>query len=302
MTYDHTVGERGQVSSQTLLERYTLQEPLGEGGMGVVYRAIDEHGQTVAIKRLHADVASSPELALRFEREARAQSMLAHPNIAALHAVGLTPEGGMFFVMEYVEGHDLADELDQRGALAATRAVDLACQLLSALHHAHQLGIVHRDLKPENILLARDADGREQLKIIDFGLVKMLNDVLGKQECMRLTTKGMIFGTPEYMAPEQILGEEVDPRTDLYAVGILLCEMLTGRRPFEAEEVNLLWRAHLNDPVPALAELAPSLGAQPDLDAILRLLLAKRPEERFANAHAARRALASAELGLGTPG
>jgi eukaryotic-like serine/threonine-protein kinase len=281
------------VIGEVVLERYTIEAELGEGGMGVVYRATDERGHPVAIKRLHAAVAASPDLAARFQREAAAQAMLSHPNIAALHAVGMSDDGGMFFVMELIEGHELAAELEH-GPLVPIRALTIISQLLSALHHAHQFGLVHRDLKPENVLLARTAAG-EQVKVIDFGLVKMLNDVLGTAECERLTRTGMVFGTPEYMAPEQIMAEAVDARTDLYAVGILLFELLTGRRPFECEEVTELWRAHLGAEPPRLVDLDPTLD-NPDLEAIVRTLLAKRPDERFASALAARRALDSVTL------
>jgi serine/threonine protein kinase len=275
---------------QTLLGRYTVQARLGDGGMGAVYRAVDERGAPVAIKRMHGEIASSPNFAARFEREAQAQAMLAHPNIAALHAVGVSEDGGMFFVMEYVDGHNLAVELD-RGRLAPRRALTFIGQLLGALHHAHQFGLVHRDLKPENVLVAQTPAG-EQIKIIDFGLVKMIGDVLGSEGQARLTATGVIFGTPEYMAPEQMLEQPIDPRTDLYAVGILLFELLTGRRPFESDEISELWRAHLNAPVPRLGEIDPALE-HADLDAILQVLLAKRPEDRFETALAARRALES---------
>jgi serine/threonine protein kinase len=277
------------VIGRTLLDRYTVQQQLGEGGMGVVYRAVDERGQPVAIKMLHATIASSPDLVARFEREAAAQAMLAHPNIAELHAVGVTDEGEMFFVLEFIEGDDLATELET-GSLEPERAIEITKQLLSGLHHAHQFGMIHRDLKPENVLLSWTAAG-ERVKLIDFGLVKLITDVFGDAERQRLTRTGVVFGTPQYMSPEQMRGEPLDPRSDLYAVGIVLCEMLTGRRPFEAEEVTELWQAHLTAPVPSLADLGgPS---DPNLDAILATLLAKRPDERFANAHAARRALDS---------
>jgi serine/threonine protein kinase len=277
------------VIGQVLLERYTVQQQLGEGGMGVVYRAVDERDEPVAIKVLHATVASSPDLVARFQREAAAQAILAHPNIAALHAVGVTNDGGLFFVLEYIEGHDLAIELED-GPLAPDRALAITKQLLSGLHHAHQFGMVHRDLKPENVLLARTARG-EQAKLIDFGLVKLVTAVLGDEEGRRLTRTGVVYGTPQYMSPEQMRGEAVDSRSDLYAVGIVLCEMLTGRRPFEADEVTALWHAHLFAPIPTLAELGgPEI---PNLDAILTMLLAKQPDERFASAHAARRALDS---------
>jgi serine/threonine protein kinase len=279
------------VIGQTLLDRFTVQAQLGEGGMGVIYRAVDERGHPVAIKRLHASVATSPQLAARFQREAAAQAMLSHPNIAALHAVGVTADGGMFFVMELVDGPDLGTELEE-GPLVPGRAVTLTKQLLSGLHHAHQFGLVHRDLKPENILLARTSQG-EQVKIIDFGLVKMIGDVLGPAECERLTRTGMVFGTPDYMSPEQILADPVDGRSDLYAIGIVLFELLTGRRPFEFEEVSDLWRAHVSKDPPSLASIDPNLGKYPDLESIVQTLLAKRPDERFGSALAARRALDS---------
>jgi serine/threonine protein kinase len=287
------VRERCLVIGQVLLDRYTVQQQLGEGGMGVIYRAVDDRGEAVAIKVLHATIASSPELVARFQREASAQAMLTHPNIATLHAVGVTDDGGMFFVLELIEGPDLALELDS-GPLAPARAVAITKQLLSGLHHAHQFGMIHRDLKPENILLARTAAG-EQAKLIDFGLVKLVTAVLGEEEGRRLTRTGVVYGTPEYMSPEQMRGEAIDPRSDLYAVGIVLCEMLTGRRPFEADEVTALWQAHLSAPIPSLAELGFE-PADPNLDAIVTTLLAKQPNERFANAHAARRALDSLRL------
>jgi len=285
------VGERSRVIGETLLGRYTVEALLGEGGMGLVYRAVDPSGRPVAIKRLHAAVASSPELAARFEREATAHSMLAHPNIVGLEAVGLSDDGAMFFVLEFVEGHDLATELEH-GGLETKRAIQIACQVLSGLHHAHNHGLVHRDLKPENVLLAETPSGGVEVKLIDFGLVKMLNDVLGDAEVQRLTRTGVVFGTPQYMSPEQMMAETLDARSDLYAVGIVLFEMITGHRPFEAEEVTELWQAHLSAPVPSLADFDPAL-ADPELDAILHTLLAKRVDERFANAAAARRALES---------
>ncbi len=278
---------------QTLLGRYTVQTRLGDGGMGVVYRAVDPHGVPVAIKRLHAEIASSPELVARFEREAQAQSMLAHPNIAGFHGVGITDEGAMFFVMEFVEGHELTREIEQ-GRLPPARALAFTRQLLGALHHAHEFGLVHRDLKPENVLVTQTRSG-DQIKIIDFGLVKMLGDALGPAEWQRLTRTGVIFGTPGYMAPEQMLERPVDRRTDLYAVGVVLFELLTGRQPFEHEEISVMWRKHLNDPVPRLGDIDPALD-NPDLDAILQTLLAKQPDQRFDTALAARRALESVSL------
>ena len=284
------------VLGETLLERYTVSSLVGEGGMGVVYRAQDSRGGEVAIKRVHGQVSHSPDMLARFQREASAQAMLAHPHIASLHAVGATRDGGLFFVMELVEGPMLAERLDD-GPLELPHALGLIDQVLSGLHHAHQFGMVHRDLKPENVLLAPSAEGGagECAKLIDFGLVKLLDDALGTEALERLTASGVVFGTPRYMAPEQIMGQAVDARTDLYAAGVLLFEMLTGRAPFEAEEVPTLWRMHMGTPPPSLASIDPRLGS-PDLEAIVRTLLAKSPDERFQTAHAARRALSNLEL------
>jgi serine/threonine protein kinase len=275
-----------------LLDRYEVVGQIGEGGMGIVYRAVDRKGGIVAIKRLHADIAATPGIMTRFEREASAHAMLAHPNIASLHAVGSTEGGELFFVMELVEGESLAHVL-RRGPLPRTEALRLAKQILSALHHAHQLGMVHRDLKPDNVLLDRRS-GSTVAKVIDFGLVKMLQNVLGPAECQRLTVTGMVFGTPGYMPPEQILGREIDARTDLYSFGIMLFEMLTGTLPFDSEEVSVMWNMHLYAPVPSLADRASDVASS-DLDAVIQALLAKTPDGRFDSALAVIRALDASE-------
>lgn len=273
---------------QTLLGRYTIEALVGEGGMGLFYRARDLSGRVVGIKRMKGDVLASAELLARFEREAKAHAMLTHPNIAALHAVGATDDGGLFFVMELVEGEGLAQALEA-GPMAPARAISIALQVLSALSYAHQLGLVHRDLKADNVLLARKHDGSDRAKVIDFGLVKMLGDTFGGS-LQGLTADGALFGTPQYMAPEQIMGEGVDGRTDLYAFGVLLFLMLTGRVPYDHEQVTEIWRSHLQAEIPSIVGTAAGLD-DPDLDAVVATLLAKRPNERFSNARAAGRAL-----------
>lgn len=278
---------------QTLLGRYTVESLVAEGGMGIVYRATDRSGGVVGIKRMRGDVQASAELLARFEREANVQSMLTHPNIATLHAVGATDDGGLFFVMELVEGQGLADAL-RDGPLPPRRAVAIAVQVLSALHYAHQFGLVHRDLKVDNVLLAQpEGPGApESAKVIDFGLVKLLGETFGDRG-QGLTADGALFGTPQYMAPEHITGNEIDARTDLYAMGVLLFIMLTGRPPFDGSEVTEIWRAHLQAPIPSLHEANSDLD-EPDLDAIVTTLLAKHADERFQNARAAARALQAA--------
>lgn len=275
---------------QTLLGRYTIEALVGEGGMGLFYRARDHSGRAVGIKKMKGDVLASAELLARFEREAKAHAMLTHPNIAALHAVGATDDGGLFFVMELVEGEGLVQAIEA-GPLAPARALTIALQVLSALSYAHQLGLVHRDLKADNVLLGRRHDGTDRAKVIDFGLVKMLGDTFGGS-IQGLTADGALFGTPQYMAPEQITGEGVDGRTDLYAFGVLLFAMLTGSVPFDHEQVTEIWRAHLQAEVPSIRTYNPGLD-DPDLDAVVGTLLAKRADERFSNARAAARALRS---------
>jgi eukaryotic-like serine/threonine-protein kinase len=290
------VRDRGRVIGQTLLGRYVVEQVVAEGGMGVVYRARDAHGGVVGIKRMRTDITASAELLARFEREASVQAMLTHPNIARLFAAGRATDGALFLVMELVEGEGL-DHALSRGPIAPARAVAIARQVLSALHYAHQFGLVHRDLKPENVLLARAENGRpEQAKVIDFGLVKLLDDLgAGESSSPGLTVAGSVFGTPEYMSPEHITGGPIDARSDLYAVGVVLFAMLTGRPPFESADITDLWRAHLGAPIPSVRGLQPAI-AGPDLDDILALLLAKRPEDRFESAFAAARALHSVAL------
>lgn len=277
---------------EVLLDRYEITHLLGEGGMGIVYRAADREGGVVAIKRLQAKFAADPGLMTRFQREAEAQALLSHPHIAALHAVGSTDAGELFFVMELVEGASLTHLL-RRGPLVRSDALRFAKQILSALHHAHQLGMVHRDLKPDNVLLDHSS-GRASAKLIDFGLVKLLQNVLGPGDSAKLTATGVVFGTPGYMPPEQIMGHAVDARTDLYSLGVILFEMLTGALPFDSDEVAVMWNMHLHAPVPSLGERHPA-AESPDLDAVIQTLLAKSPDARFDSALAVIRALDSAQ-------
>lgn len=257
--------------------------------MGVVYRAIDRDGTPVCIKRVRTEAGATAEVLARFQREAEVHSMLDHPNIASLYAVGSTDEGVPFFVMEFVEGLSLGEILE-RGPLPIRRALRLAAQILSALAYAHQFGLVHRDLKPDNVLIERGIPG--QAKIIDFGLVKLLQDVHAGDAAKQLTAQGVLFGTPQYMSPEHITGEPIDARSDLYAMGVMLFVMLTGRPPFDDPEITELWRKHMNAPVPTLSSFNPKL-TDDNLDAIVQTLLAKRPGDRFDHAGAARRALLS---------
>jgi serine/threonine-protein kinase len=263
--------------------RYHIAGELGRGGMGVVYHAIDpELDRPVALKviRLPADAAPElrDELEKRFRREAKAAARIRHPGVVAIHDVGVTG-ADLFLVMELVEGESLASRLERRAFLPRAAALDLAARAADALAAAHRAGVVHRDVKPANILLA--ADGR--VLLTDFGVARSLDEV------SELTRTGMVVGSPAYMAPEQLQGMPVDGRADLFSLGVVLYELLLHKRPFPAQSITtLLYQILHEDPLadPALAQ---------DLDAstagVLRGLLAKSADERFADAAVAAAAI-----------
>jgi hypothetical protein len=265
-----------------LLEgRYQIEHRLGEGGVGFVYRArqINLH-RRVAIKLLQQDVMGDEELRPRFEREALTLAALSHPNIVSLTDYGAV-QGRPYLVMELLEGRTLREILDQEGALEVTRAIALTRQVLLALAYAHELGIVHRDLKPAN-LLVQSLPSHEHVKVLDFGLVKLLpGSYLDRG--VQLSRVGFTFGTPAYMSPEHATGAEVDGRSDLYAMGVLFFELLSGQKPFDGELQDIL-RAHFTAPVPQLAERNPSLAGRADLQALVERAMAKEREQRFASA------------------
>jgi serine/threonine protein kinase len=268
-----------------IADRYQIEEELGRGGMGAVYRA--RHvtlGRHVAVKVLHPKLTADPTVSKRFDREALAASKLDHPNCVQVIDFGTTADGMKYLVMQLLEGKELRDELGW--PMNHRRAVRLAAQILRALEHAHRKGLVHRDLKPENVFIVRDDDGEEHIKLVDFGIVKLL-DAEGTHE--KLTRAGLVFGTPRYMAPEQAAGGKIDERTDLYAVGILLHEMLDGKPPFDADEATIVLGMHMIDDPPCLpAEVPAAIGT------VVSRLLAKSPGERPASAKDAREALEAA--------
>lgn len=252
------------------IDRYRIVDRLGSGGMGIVYRAVDTSlGRDVALKFLPADQDEGSEAVARFQREARAVSRLDHPNICTVFDIGKTVHGGLYIAMACYDGETLKTRL-QRGALAPVEALEITRQIALGLRAAHAERIVHRDIKPANIFITHE----KRVKILDFGLAKVGGEP-------PLTRIGSSIGTPYYMAPEQILGE-VDARSDLWALGILLYEMLTGAPVFEAENDLAVINAILNRPVPPLALRRPDLP--PSLQPLLDGLLAKNPADRFASA------------------
>jgi hypothetical protein len=264
-----------------IAERYRVEATLGEGGMGIVYLAEHVHiRKRVAIKVLLPKWTGTPEMIARFEREAVAAGAIAHPNVAAATDFGRLIDGSFFLVLEYLEGRTLRAELEG-GALTPARTLQIARGIALGVGAAHAKGIVHRDLKPENVMLVARGGDPDFVKVLDFGIARL--DGVGRPvNGQALTSAGAILGTPGYMAPEQVVGQAVDARPDLYAVGVMIFEMLTGSCPFSGGAVTVL-RQHVTAEIPELpANLSASLD--PRIGTILRRLLAKRPENRFANA------------------
>ncbi|ABS24337.1 serine/threonine-protein kinase [Anaeromyxobacter sp. Fw109-5] len=274
----------GREKDGVVADRYRLVELLGEGGMGRVYRA--EHirmGKALALKLLREDFAREPAAAERFLAEARAVSRLSHPHTIAVFDFGEAgPRGGLYLAMEYVPGEDLAAVLRAGGPLPEARARELGRQILGSLAEAHEAGVVHRDMKPGNVMLMRTRSGEDFAKVLDFGIAALRDD--------RAAGAGdAIVGTPAYLAPEQARGAAVDGRTDLYALGCVLYELVSGRPPFVAPSPMAVVSAHLSQEPPALAKLVP--GVSRAFAEVVHRALAKRPEDRFPSADAMREAL-----------
>ncbi len=276
--------------------RYRVIGTLGRGGMGGVVEVEDVHGVRYAVKSPLADTNGSSAVTARFAREANALRLLEHPNLVA--AVDVFAEGGvLFLVMEKVTGVTLGQRL-REGPLPPRQALVLARQILDGVSHAHAQGIVHRDLKPENIILV-PMGGWERAKVIDFGLVKLMGDAAAAFGANALTSTGLVFGTPAYMAPEQALGRLVDGRADVYAVGVILFEMLTGRLPFRDPDPQVMMRLHLKQPVPRLDEvIADAAWCTPQLIALVEGAMIKDPEQRFPSAQVMMMALEDAFTSL----
>ncbi len=260
----------------TLAGKYLIEEQIGEGGMGRVYRATHlELGEPVAVKFLLGFWATVPELRTRFRREAVALARLRHPGIVSVIDFG-EHEGELFMVMELVTGVSLASQLSAGGApISFIRVGPIFDQLLMVLEEAHAHGIVHRDVKPENVMLVTALDRADRVKVLDFGLVH-----LGETGGERLTETGTVRGTPAYMSPEQCKGLDVGPATDIYAVGIMLYEAITGALPFEADDAAALMAQHLFVEPPPLSERGAKPNVSAGLEAVVRSALVKKPEHR----------------------
>jgi eukaryotic-like serine/threonine-protein kinase len=261
---------------RTIAGRYRLEARIGEGGMGVVYRArhvlID---RIVAVKLIRPDLRGETHLRAWMLREARAANRVDHAHIIDIHDIGETGESELYLVMEYLVGTSLSSEL-ARGSMALGRGVDILEQMCAALARAHDLGVVHRDLKSDNILLTTRGGRKDFVKILDFGLAHLAMDP-------RLAPKGAVFGTPEYMAPEQARGEEATPQSDLYALGVLFFEMLTGQLPFRSDDRETLLEMQRTAIAPRPRTIKPDV--LPAAEAIVVRLLEKDRRKRFQDAH-----------------
>jgi hypothetical protein len=275
---------------RVLAERYHILKRIGEGGMGRVY--LGEHvkmNRQCAIKVMSPALVNDHESATRFAREASSAARIIHPNVAAVFDYGES-EGLIYLVMEYVEGEPLSRILSREAPFSVGRATELASQIADGLGAAHELGIVHRDLKPDNILIARTRGGREVAKVVDFGIAKAMQESAGEA----LTRTGLVIGTPEFMSPEQLLGDPIDARSDLYALGCIMHLMLTATPPFAAATREQMIKRRLAESAPHIQQIDPGL---PDsLDRIVERLLARSPADRYGSAAEVRDALSGTHL------
>ena len=276
---------------QTLPGGYQILDLLSVGGMGRVYRAEQRAlGRTVAVKVIHPHLLADENSIVRFMTEARAASQLNHPNSVSVIDFGKTNDGQPYLVMEFLRGKDLARVSYEQGPLPFKRIVDVLAQVLHALSEAHDLEIVHRDLKPENIILEPLRRGGDFVKVVDFGLAKLKADTTTPN----VTMPGIVCGTPDYMAPEQGRGDPIDGRSDLYGVGVVLFQLLTGRLPFESENPTQVVLMHLSAPVPDPTEIAPERAIPEPLVRVVRKSLEKNAEDRYQDAAEFADALAAA--------
>src|SRR3989454_43700 len=266
---------------QVVADRYHVLKKLGEGGMGQVYLA--EHvkmGRRSAIKVMNPSMVHDPDAVARFTREAANASRITHPNVCAIYDFGETPDGTIYLAMEFIEGEPLTDVLAREGALPAHRAGHIFLQVADALQAAHDLGIVHRDLKPDNIMISRGREGSDVVKVVDFGIAK----AVGGDDSQKVTKTGLVVGTPEFMSPEQLSGDKLDGRSDLYSLALVLFKMLTGKLPFQATSVQETMIKRLTDDPATLVTARPDLRFPPGLQETLDAALARGPTERYQSA------------------
>jgi len=277
---DSATPEPDPLLGTVLFDRYEVLERLGEGGMSVVYKVRHTVLHRIyAIKMLLPQVAVNPKNLKRFEQEARAASALAHPNVIAIHDFGASPQGQPYLVMDYLEGHGLNELIRDNVPLDVDRSLGIFVQACDALALAHEKGIVHRDLKPSNIMITKGSTGEDQVKIVDFGIAKLLPTE--GEDVQRLTQTGEVFGSPYYMSPEQWTGKSLDARSDIYSMGCVMYETLAGHAPFAGSTVHETMYKLMNEVPAGLTKLQASAEVRAQLEAILFKAIARDPAQRY---------------------
>ena len=273
------------IGREILGGQYQVLEKIGTGGMGSVYKASQPAmNRMVAIKILHPKLANRKDLTSRFRREARAMSQLSHPNTVKVFGYGeMEDDGSLYIVMEMLEGRNLNQTVRKDGPIPSDRAIPILIQVCGALQEAHDLGIVHRDLKPENIFLSRQGGSNDYPKVLDFGLAKVTERQMQPGSII-LTQEGMVFGTPEFMSPEQAQGKTLDARSDIYSLAVILYEVLTGKLPFSAKTPMEYIQKHVTEPIIPLSERVADKHFPRELDEVMARALSKKPEHRFQTA------------------
>lgn len=260
----------------TLGSRYWVLSVIGRGGMSVVYKAkVKDTGKIVAVKTLRTQGMTDEMVVKRFQREAELLSRLNHPRIVNLHAYGSSQKGQPFFVMDYLIGENLTDLLKREDHLNPERFQDVFVQVCAAIEHAHRQGAIHRDIKPGNIMLTRQGGTNDYVKVVDFGIAKMA------EEAQRLTRMGEVWGSPIYMSPEQCMGATVDERSDIYSLGIVMYESLTGKVPFLGKNYADTMTKQISDNPAPFAQIRPDLTIPASLEKIIFTAMAKAPEDRY---------------------
>ena len=301
---------------RTIAQKYVVEKFLGGGAMGAVFRAKQTAlEKVVAVKVMHAELAKDPSFAVRFHREAKAASRLDHPSSMRVVDFGEEPDGLLYIVMEYREGRDLLKVIHEDWPLSEARIVDILSQALAALAVAHDMGVIHRDLKPENIMVlaGKNDEGREVdvVKVCDFGIAKLVDaeaeaeadpapaNAAPRAKAPKSTTQGLVIGTPEYMSPEQAQGKKLDSRSDIYSMGIILYQLLTGRVPFDGESAVTVVVKHVTEaPTPPRDVFS---GVNPRLETVCLKAIEKSPDARFSSAREMRVALRAALEGAPLP-
>lgn len=262
-----------------LADRYEIVDEIGHGALGIVYRA--RHlvmDKTVAVKVLFEQLDQDENNFLRFQREAQAASSMSHPNIVTVYDFGISQNNTPFLVMDYIEGENVKEVLRKHGRLPVDRSVKIFLQMCSALEHAHAKGILHRDIKPENVVLVKTSWNPEFVKLVDFGIAKYVNEP--SRNAKKLTMEGQVLGTPAYMSPEQIMGGRLDARSDIYCMGVLMYNLISGKLPILGKDSAETMSKHITDLPIELADACPEIKIPFRLQRAIMKTLKKHPQDR----------------------